>query len=194
VIPSTFEKETQRLVIRFYNSADFDLWKRTQEGIPQPRNQWDLEPDSNFKGTRKVFDDMLRQNKQDRKDDRYYFIAINRRTGEPVGHAIIFDIRRRVFQSGSVGYGIYNHYWGQGFGRELLECILQVAFKDIKLHRIEAAIEIKNKRSQRLAKSVGMVREGVRREFVFMEGEWKSLVIYSVLSEDIGIPFRKLLT
>ncbi|MDQ3230444.1 MAG: GNAT family N-acetyltransferase [Pseudobdellovibrionaceae bacterium] len=190
LIPSNFEKKTDRLIIRFYNEDDFELWKKTHKQLPKARNKWDVKPDPNFKGTRQAFKKMLQQEQRNRDAERYYFIALDRTSGQPIGHAVLFDIRRKIFQSGGLGYGIYNHSWGQGYGRELVEAMLEVAFKTLKLHRIEAAIEGKNRRSINLAKSVGMTREGIRRGFVYMNGEWKSLTIFSLLAEDFNVSFK----
>ncbi len=192
MIPSTFIKKTKRLEIRFYRPSDYELWKQTKENTPKPRNRWDVNPDPNFKATKSNFLKTLREEKIQRKAERYFFIAIDKKSKKIVGHAIVYDIRRSIFQSGGVGYGIYNHSWGQGYGRELVLAVLDIGFTKLKLHRIEAAIEKGNRRSIGLAKSVGMVREGLRRGFVFFENQWKDLLIFSMLSEDRGIVYPSL--
>ncbi len=189
-ISVTFTKTSKRLLIRFYNANDYELWKTTHEQMPEARNQWDLKPDPEFEASRAAFKKMLRLEEKNRKTERYYFIALDKKTGQPIGHAILYDIRRHIFQSGGIGYGIYNSYWGQGYGRELVEAMLQIGFSSLKLHRIEACIEQKNRRSLKLAQSLNMVREGIRRGFVYTGGSWKTLVVYSLLSDDLKIAFK----
>ena len=63
-------------------------------------------------------------------------------------------------------------------------------FKDIKLHRIEAGVEPGNRRSIRLAKSLGMRREGLKKRAIFLRGEWRDLLMFTLTSEDLGIKFN----
>lgn len=59
--------------------------------------------------------------------------------------------------------------------------------KKLKLHRIEAGIEPRNKASIKLCEKLKMRKEGVRKKYFFTGKEWIDLVYYSMTAEDIGI-------
>lgn len=63
-----------------------------------------------------------------------------------------------------IGYIISYRFNGNGYAKEAVEKILDFGFNKLGYHRIEADIVSKNKDSVRLAKSVGMKYESVKKE------------------------------
>jgi [ribosomal protein S5]-alanine N-acetyltransferase len=59
---------------------------------------------------------------------------------------------------------------------------LNMAFTKLNFHRIEAHINLDNTPSMKLAESVGMEFECVRKGFIFENGEWTDHLIYSLHS------------
>lgn len=97
------------------------------------------------------------------------------------------DISRAVFQNAYLGYGVLSTKWGKGYGKEMVKAIMEIAFKTLKIHRVEAGIEPANKRSIALAKSLKMRREGLSKRRLFLNNEWLDMVIYAMTSEEMGI-------
>jgi RimJ/RimL family protein N-acetyltransferase len=60
---------------------------------------------------------------------------------------------------------------------------------------LEAAINLDNKASIRLAKSIGMKREGIKKRYWFEYEKWTDHLIYVANPEDVGLrptkPLRK---
>ena len=102
------------------------------------------------------------------------------------------DVLRGVGQSAYLGYFISNRFWGRGFGKEAVLAMIDIAFRDIKLHRIEAGIEPSNRRSILLVRSIGLRKEGLKRRAVFLRGYWNDLVMYSATCEEFGIKWKGL--
>ena len=100
------------------------------------------------------------------------------------------DLSRGIFQNAYVGYRIFNRYWGRGYGSEAVSLCLRIAFKDLRLHRVEAAIEPQNRRSLRLVRSLGMRLEGRSLQRLFLRGEWLDFKIYAITTEEAGYKFR----
>ena len=79
---------------------------------------------------------------------------------------------------------------GQGYGKESLKALIIFAFKHLKLHRVEAGIEPNNIRSLRLAKSVGLRKEGTKKRMLYLRDKWQDIVIYSATCEEFGYKFK----
>ena len=84
----------------------------------------------------------------------------------------ILDIIRGPSQSAFLGYGLFNRHRGQGFGKEAVNAMIEIAFKDLNLHRIEAGIEPTSRRSILLARSLKLRKEGLKKRAVLLRGQW----------------------
>ena len=104
-----------------------------------------------------------------------------------VGRASLMDISRGLFQNAYLGYHIYSPFWGQGYGRELVSATIDIAFHDLKLHRIEAGIEPDNVPSIALAESLNMRHEGLSARRLYLRGQWVDVSIYALTAEEVGI-------
>lgn len=87
-------------------------------------------------------------------------------------------------QRAEVGYTLSHHYWGQGLMLEAAEALIDFGFKEMNLIKVEAPIMLDNKKSQRLAEKLGMIREGVSRKHMVIKGEFVDLAMYAVLKEE----------
>jgi len=113
-----------------------------------------------------------------------YFLAATRKdTGEIVGEAVL-KITNPAERQGELGFGIAPRFWKQGYATEISIALLDVAFSQLKLHRLSGQCSSENKGSIRVMQKVGMAREGMLREVNFARGKWWSTVIYSVLEHE----------
>ena len=62
-----------------------------------------------------------------------------------------------------------------------------IGFRELKLHRLEAAINLYHVASIGLVKKLEMSCEGVRRGYWYEDGDWEDHLIYSALAEDVGL-------
>ena len=187
MIDINYMKKTKRLVIRPYNLNDYDSWKKAFSSVQKAQNQWDKGPRDISELTKSNFRKILSQQKKHRSDDVFYdLIAFDKKSEEIVGFSALMDITRNVFQNAYLGYGVLNTKWGKGYGKEIVKATMQIAFSEIDLHRVEAGIEPKNKRSIALAKSCGMRREGLSKRRLYLGGEWKDMAIYAMTADEMG--------
>lgn len=192
MIDDKFQKKTKRLVLRPFQLSDYEEWKQTFLQLPPAKNEWDREPKSLSEVSRIRFKKILGAQKKNRKNDYFYdLVAFERGSGKIVGFTSLMDISRAVFQNAYLGYAILSPYWGQGYGKEMIKATCEIAFKVCKLHRVEAGIDPRNTRSIRLAKSLGMRREGLSKRRLYLEGEWKDMAIYALTAEELGIKGSK---
>ncbi|HET9225075.1 MAG TPA: GNAT family N-acetyltransferase [Thermoanaerobaculia bacterium] len=90
-----------------------------------------------------------------------------------VGVANLSEIARGLFQSCYLGFYGSAPYLGQGLMREGVELMLRYAFRDLKLHRIEANVQPGNLRSLALVKALGFKKEGFSPRYLKIAGRWR---------------------
>jgi RimJ/RimL family protein N-acetyltransferase len=83
-----------------------------------------------------------------------------------------------------VGYILARRYWRQGLMTEAMHAFLAYCFDRLDTHRVEAQIEPDNADSVRLAQRLGFQREGILRDRLFVDGRYRSLVMFSLLDTD----------
>ncbi|MEM8659189.1 MAG: GNAT family protein, partial [Pseudomonadota bacterium] len=72
----------------------------------------------------------------------------------------------------------------QGYMREALGAVVQFAFRDLGLSRIEAATLPENGPSRALLESSGFKYEGVAQSYLQIAGRWRTHVLYANLRND----------
>ena len=100
-----------------------------------------------------------------------------------IGSCGIYDWREQ-FCRATIGYELGTQYWEQGFMSEALTEVIRFGFRRMRLNRIQALVEPPNAASQQLLTSIGFQKEGLLRDYMFYKGEYKDLVMYSLLRED----------
>jgi RimJ/RimL family protein N-acetyltransferase len=186
------ENKTRRLVLRALKKSDYKVWYDAYvNGLPS-QSKWDMAPKDPKICTQKWFDKVKKQHEDlAKRDDYYRYYLFEKKTGAIVGH-IDFDIfLRSTHQFANFGYQIYNRHWGHRYGMEAARAGLKIGFSQLGLNRLEAAINLDNKKSIRLAKSIGMRCEGIKKRYWFEHGAWTDHMIYVANPEDIGLKAKK---
>lgn len=88
-------------------------------------------------------------------------------------------------RSGGIGYWVRRSEWGRGIAPEAARAMLDVAFIECGLHRVEVLVAPENKPSQRVVDKVGFVREGVARGAEFVNGSHLDHIQYALLRSDV---------
>jgi [ribosomal protein S5]-alanine N-acetyltransferase len=95
-----------------------------------------------------------------------------------LGQIHLSQIARAPFCSALLGYSIDAAHEGRGLKREALEAALADAFgARIGLHRVQANVRPENIRSLALLERLGFEREGLAREYLFIDGAWRDHVL-----------------
>ncbi len=171
--------------------SDYLEWKRAFTSMQSQKNKWDRKNKNEKELTRPAFRKILMSQKSLRDADKFFDLAVfENSSGLMLGTVAVMDVLRGLGQTAYLGYFIHNPYWGKGFGKEAALAVIDIAFRDIKLHRIEAGIEPTNRRSIFMARSIGLRKEGLKKRAVFLRGGWVDLSIYSVTCEEFGIKWR----
>jgi ribosomal-protein-alanine N-acetyltransferase len=92
------------------------------------------------------------------------------------------QIVRGPFQSCMLGYSIDRGHEGRGLMTEALRAALDWVFDELKLHRVQANHRPENERSARVLQRLGFVREGVARQYLFIDGAWRDHVLNALIN------------
>lgn len=78
-------------------------------------------------------------------------------------------------------------YWGQGYGTDAIRTLLDLAFREMNLHRIFLRVDEDNARGIRCYEKVGFRQEGTLRDATFKEGTYQSQHVMSILKSEFEI-------
>jgi [ribosomal protein S5]-alanine N-acetyltransferase len=104
--------------------------------------------------------------------------------GEIAGTVNLFNIVRESLQSGTIGYWVDHGRNGRGLATGAVAQIVDYAFEDLDLHRVEAATLVDNVTSQRVLEKNGFERIGLARRFLRIDDEWRDFFLFQRLADD----------
>jgi ribosomal-protein-alanine N-acetyltransferase len=92
------------------------------------------------------------------------------------------QIARGAFHSCMLGFAVDREHEGQGLMHEALAASIDWLFDTLNLHRVQASHRPENERSRRLLARLGFEREGLARDYLFIDGAWRDHVINAKLN------------
>ena len=102
------------------------------------------------------------------------------------GRASLSDVTRGVFQSAYIGYLTDAAMLGRGVATKAVSELLHLAFYDLGLHRVQAAVMPSNAASLRVVEKTGFSRIGVSPRYLYINGAWEDHVLYAITIEDLA--------
>ena len=114
----------------------------------------------------------------------YVRLAVERRSdARVIGEVLLFKFDRDSRRA-ELGYALGRDAWGQGFASEALRPLIDYAFVDLDLRRLDATIDPRNDASARVLLRFGFRHEGTQREHYMMRGEITDTGLYGLLRSD----------
>jgi [ribosomal protein S5]-alanine N-acetyltransferase len=112
-----------------------------------------------------------------------WFLCLRGDAGRVIGHLRLSQIARGPFHSAMLGYAIDAACEGRGLMSEALRAAIAEAFGPrLALHRLQANARIENRRSLALLERLGFVREGLARNYLYIDGAWRDHVMTALLN------------
>jgi [ribosomal protein S5]-alanine N-acetyltransferase len=102
--------------------------------------------------------------------------------GLVAGRITLSGIVRGPFQSCSMGFWLDEARGGRGLAGAAVRHIVQVAFGELGLHRIQAESLPRNLRSQRVLERAGFVRFGMAPAYLKIAGRWQDHIMWQLLN------------
>lgn len=75
-------------------------------------------------------------------------------------------------------------YWGQSIATEATEMLVEYAFNELNLHKLQGVAAVENVGSWSVAEKVGFKFNGIRKDEMFVDGKYFSNKTYGILKED----------
>lgn len=99
---------------------------------------------------------------------------------------VTLTVRSREHGIAEVGYALSAAYHRRGYGTEALALLVQRAFAEPEIHRIEAVCSVENVPSWRLLERLGFRREGRLRGYYVIDGRRVDHYLYARLKRDLA--------
>jgi ribosomal-protein-alanine N-acetyltransferase len=103
--------------------------------------------------------------------------------GEIAGRITLNNVVRGPFQSASVGYWVSQDRNGRGIATAAVAALVELAFGELGLHRLEAGTLLHNHGSQRVLARNGFVEYGRPPRYLQIDGRWQDHVLFQRLNE-----------
>lgn len=178
---------SSRVVLRTLEMADFRPWRevrlRNRDWI-EPWEPGTAPQVGEQLADRSVFRTRCVAGSRHRPLDAVYPFGIFLHSGELIGEVHLSDVRRGPFQSATVGYWIDKEHAGQGLMPEAVVLVLQFAFDELDLHRVEISIVPRNQASRRVVEKLELRNEGIVDGYLQIRGEWEDHLRYAMTRDE----------
>lgn len=176
----------RRVVLRPLVPQDFNGWADVRRRNGEWLTKWEParlphhpDPESN----RDVFAARCGARERERLAGSQYAFGIFI-DGAFAGEININNVVRGAFQSATIGYWIDRLRAGQSFMSEAVLVVLQYAFEELHLHRMEICIIPRNGNSRRVMEKLQIREEGLAERFLEINGVWEDHVRYGITIEE----------
>jgi RimJ/RimL family protein N-acetyltransferase len=83
-----------------------------------------------------------------------------------------------------IGYTFMPEHQGHGYATEAAAALVDLAFEQLAVHRVEGRLDARNERSARVLERLGMRCQAHLVENELVKGEWTDELIFAVLDRD----------
>ncbi len=110
-----------------------------------------------------------------------YWIFTKEEPGKIIGTVSLRNIVHGSYNKCEIGYKLSSAYHGKGYAKEAIARIIQLAFTELDLHRIEAYCMPGNEPSINLLESLNFMLEGCLHKYVKIQGQYEDHLLFSLL-------------
>ncbi|MDH8678475.1 GNAT family N-acetyltransferase [Fusibacter bizertensis] len=114
------------------------------------------------------------------------FWIIEDETEEIIGSVALTNIIKGVFKSCYLGYKLSKKHINLGYMTESIQAVINYAFDEMYLHRIEANIMPRNFASIRVVEKLGFEFEGCSKQYLKINGIWEDHNRYALLNTSLS--------
>ena len=121
-----------------------------------------------------------------RMSDKSYAFGIFDLEDRLVGRIALSNVVRGAWQNSTVGYFVGREFNGRGHCTDAVRLVLEFAFEDAGLHRVQAGVMPRNGASSKVLVRNGFRFEGLAPNYLRINGRWEDHHIYAITSERWG--------
>ncbi len=178
--------ETQRLLLKIVDKSFADLvvdyYLRNRSFL----EEWEAVKSEDFY-TKQYQEEQLDKELSDIDNNKSFRLWIFRKEDETriIGSIGFSNIVRGAFLSCYLGYKLDKDEINKGFMTEAIQKGIDIMFNEFGLHRIEANIMPKNKRSLRVVEKLGFYNEGSAYKYLKINGKWEDHIHMVLLNDEV---------
>ncbi len=177
--------ETQRLLLKAldesYAPRAAEYLKRNKEFL----EEWEPRRDETFYTEEYQRGELAREQAEMDEGRMLKLWVFKKGEDNIIGSLTFGSIVRGAFLSCFLGYRLDKDELNKGYMTEAIRAGIGVMFGEYGLHRIEANIMPKNKRSLRVAEKLGFSNEGYARKYLKINGVWEDHIHMVLINEDM---------
>ncbi len=172
------------LRLRPLTRRDRNEWNRLRWENREWLEPWESQ-DPRGQGHLPSFNDYVRAQAKESKQGTSFGWLITE-DGPMLGHVTLSHITRGAICSATVGYWVSRHRAGEGIAPRTVALVTDFAFEELGLHRVEINIRPENSASLRVVQKLGFREEGIRKSYIFIDGEWRDHRSFALVAEETG--------
>ena len=176
-----YQLENERILVRPLEHTDFKNLIHFALNEPELW-EYSLQKGSGVEGLKTYIDTAITNRE---KENSYPFIVFDKKINSYAGSTRFYDIQltNKSLQLGFTWYG--KDYQGTGLNKNCKYLLLEFAFEEMNMERVEFRADFQNKKSIAAMKSIGCIEEGVlRKNFVKPSGERRDSIVLSILKKE----------
>lgn len=108
--------------------------------------------------------------------------------GEFAGQLNVSGITWGAMQGGMLGYWVAERFAGHGVTPIATALVTDYCLSDGGMHRIEVCIRPENAPSLRVVEKLGFRYEGLRKRYIFIDGDWRDHLCFALVREELTEP------
>lgn len=176
------ELETQRLTVRLARPGmQAAMAHFLEENFPGHLDRWSPPPVAAF-FTEAFWAERLAISVEEFQADRSVRFVLQAPASDAIiGTCNYTNIVRGAFHACHLGYQVARSHEGRGLMAEALRATNEFMFDAMRMHRIMANYRPENTRSARILERLGFVREGLAKNYLFIDGAWRDHVLTSLI-------------
>ena len=171
------------LTLRPLRMRDAKAWRETRLRNDEWLRPWEATAPQMSAERAPTFTDMVRRLRDDAREGRGMPFAVLL-DGQFVGQLSVGAISLGSYRGCFIGYWIDSQVAGQGLIPTAVAMATDHLFNTCGLHRVELAIRPENQASIRVAEKLGFRYEGMRQNYLHINGDWRDHAIYVANPED----------
>ena len=144
--------ETNRLILRKYETTDADDMFSNWVTDPEVSRFWGWKPHKNIDETKTLLYGWIEDYK---KQDTYHWVIVFKSVMQAIGYIYLSEFDN-TDDSVAVHYALSRKYWNKGIVTEACNGIFNFAFSNLHVKRIHSRHHIDNPASGRVMKKCGM--------------------------------------
>ncbi len=175
---------SERLELRLPRRADYIPWVTTRRAGVDFLQKWEPIRPRDYEARGSFIARMHWAHRAARRQSAFPFMIIRRRDVRLLGAITMDSVRFGPARAGTLGYWIGEEFARQGYMKEAIGAVMELAFEQLDLSRIEAACLPENEASRGLLEACGFNLEGEAKSYLQINGRWRTHVLYANLRQD----------